>query len=213
MNWRDIISVRISDDWALDVLVGPVLIVLVVAAAVWVFVRVILGNRNRFEVVEIEAPIVGGSITLHRNDEVVRVAHAAWTEIITRKAGLEFDEENDLIDEVYNSWYELFKELRALTKTVPAHMLRTSKDARELVNLLVKVLNEGLRPHLTKHHARFRNWKKRADEDADERDDQDRQRDFPGYEALVADLKYVNAEMVQFANQLKVLAQGKSEGA
>lgn len=212
MNWRDILSVRIGEDFTLDVVVGPLFLALVLVGGAWAIVRLVRRGRGRFELIEIEAPIVGGSIKLHRNDEVVRVAHSAWTEIITRKAGLEFDEDNDLIDEVYNSWYELFKELRALTKTVPAHLLRTSADARELVNLLVDVLNKGLRPHLTKHHARFRNWKQRATVDGDDRDDQDRQRDFPGYEDLVDDLRYVNSEMVKFAEQLRYLAQGKGAG-
>lgn len=97
-----------------------------------------------------------GGLKIHvkRTSEVVRIAHAAWTEIVTRKAAVPFDPDHDLIAEVHDSWYARFGELRQLTRSVPAEELRRSEDARDLVHLLDGVLNKGLRPHLTRWQSR-----------------------------------------------------------
>ena len=40
------------------------------------------------------------------DDEVARIAHQAWAELVTRKAGIQVDDD-DVIVEVYDSWYRL----------------------------------------------------------------------------------------------------------
>jgi phosphate/sulfate permease len=210
VDWRNLFSVRW--DGGLQIQASWLVFVLVAAVAAFSVFRIVRHFRSTFVPVEIDVPIAGyGSIKLRRTDEVVRIAHEAWTEIITRKAGLEFDPENDLVVEVYDSWYELFGQLRSLTRSVPGETLRTSKDARQLVDVLVDVLNKGLRPHLTVHQARFRRWlESRADAD-DDRDPQEVERSYPRYEELVADLNRVHTEVVRFASQLHALAHGTKD--
>lgn len=140
--------------------------------------------------------------------EAKRIANDAWIEIQTRKTGLPFDDQNDVIAEVYDSWYRLFGVLRDLSKTIPAGP-RTA-DARKLVGLLLDVLNHGLRPHLTRWRARFHRWYTAAiAEEANRvRAPQEIQRDFPEYAELVADLRDVNTKFVGFANELGRFAHG-----
>ena len=59
---------------------------------------------------------------------------------------LVFDQENDVIAEVYNSWYEYFRVARELIKDLPIEKVEC---ASELIELATNVLNNGLRPHLT----------------------------------------------------------------
>jgi len=147
-------------------------------------------------------------VQIQPNHETVRIAFQAWVEIRTRKVGLPFDQEHDVIADVYDSWYRLFGVLRDLTKSIPAHRMRECEDTCKLVGIMLRVLNEGLRPHLTRWQARFRQWyeaEKKAT-GSERRSPQDIQRGFPQYAELVADLKRVNAGFLEFAASLARLA-------
>lgn len=208
MNCSDILSLKIAENWGLDICVGPALWLVVLVTAGFLVWRRCRSFASSWEPVEIVVPFVGGKVKITPNHDVLRVAHQAWTEITTRKAGLEFEEKHDVIVEVYDSWYDLFKEIRSLIKAIPAHKLKESKDARQLVTILVRVLNEGLRPHLTRWQARFRRWYvlelKRTSDEAP----QEIQRRYPEYETLVEDLKRVTGQMVELAKQLQKISQG-----
>ena len=75
---------------------------------------------------------------------------------MTRKVGLLFEEDKDVIVEVYNSWYSLFGIIRDLLKEIEPR--KKDKDLEKLENILVKTLNYGLRPHLTNWQAKYRRW-------------------------------------------------------
>lgn len=150
---------------------------------------------------------LAGTVTIRPDHEVIRIAHQAWVELVTRKVGLPFDEENDVIVEVYNSWYEVFREIRALAKGIPAEKMRTSEDANLLVQTLIETLNNELRPHLTRWQAKFRKWYGSVS-NQEGGSPQEIQRMYPEYSALVSDLKRVNDRMVQLTAKLGVLAHG-----
>ena len=59
-----------------------------------------------------------GAVTVTNNREVSKIAHKAYIEIITRKVGLKFEEDKDVIVEVYDSWYAMFGIIRNLTKDI-----------------------------------------------------------------------------------------------
>lgn len=63
---------------------------------------------------------------------------------MTRKVGLLFEEDKDVIVEVYNSWYSLFGIIRDLLKEIEPR--KKDKDLEKLENILVKTLNYGLKP-------------------------------------------------------------------
>src|SRR5205823_5879710 len=108
------------------------------------------------EQVELNIELGGiGKVKIKPNHETVQIAHRAWVELATRKAGLPFEPEDDVIVEIYNSWYQLFGEMRSLAKQVPAYKIRSDESTREAINLIVSALNRGLRPHLTRWQARF----------------------------------------------------------
>lgn len=150
-----------------------------------------------------------GKIVMKPNQETAGIAHRAWSEIMTRSAGQPFDEEHDVIVEVYDSWYALFDEVRSLVKSIPVEKLRSSEDAQKLADYLIQVLNQVLRPHLTKYQARFRAWYKTEADKRQGESPQEIQKGFPGYAELVTDLKKANGEFLDFAKALRVIARGK----
>src|SRR5260370_11840865 len=161
MTWRDLLVIKLNESGGLKVYVSWLLVAgLILLVVLYLTIRYFLLKRGtRYEVVEAEVKLGQiGSIKIRPSHEEVQIAHRAWVELTTRKAGLAFDAKNDVITEVYDSWYELFGRLRELVKEIPAQKLRSSKDTRELVRLLVDALNNGLRPHLTRWQASFRRW-------------------------------------------------------
>lgn len=151
----------------------------------------------------------GPEVEICPDHETRRIAYQAWIEMQTRKVGFAFDPDNDVITEIYSSWYQLFGVLRELCKTIPAACLVDDVDARKLVDLLLASLNKGLRPHLTRWQARFRRWYSAAADLPENatRSPQEIQRDYPEYQELVADLRVVNREFVDFAGRLLELAE------
>ena len=136
-----------------------------------------------------------------------QVAYAIWVELSTRKIGLPIDFENDVISEIYDSWHGFFAVTRELVKGIPAQKVQRD-STQKIIRLSVEVLNEGLRPHLTRWQARFRHWYdrelKRYDAGNGEEvlDPQHIQERFPKYEELKADMERVNQSLIKYRNQM-----------
>ena len=214
-SWSELAKLELREG-SLSLSLGPALwIVGLVAGGIWLvwFIRHRPVTPKHYDVVKSTLKIANlGEIEIVPNHEVIRIAYQAWVELTTRKVGLPFDENHDVIVEVYSSWYELFGWLRDLTKSIPAHRLRQCEDTRKLVDTMVCVLNQGLRPHLTTWQARFRKWyeEQKSEEPNKGRSPQQIQQDFSDYPALVEDLKKVHGEIVEYAAWLRQIAEGRS---
>lgn len=168
----------------------------------------LFGSRlsSRWKVQEFALSFGGTTTLLIPDDDVARIAHHAWTELVSRKAGIPI-EEHDVLVEVYDSWYRLFGELRKLSKEVPVSALHRQADAKTLLGILMNTMNERLRPHLTQHQARFRHWWNATSEGLQpDITPQERQRAYPQYEDLTSDMLEVNRHLVELAECLRQLA-------
>jgi hypothetical protein len=211
MTWRDLLHIRLTEAWGVEVTLGIALVltVVVVLVAYCVVKFIILRKSPRFDVVEAEIKLGAiGSVKIKPSYEDVQIAHRAWVELVTRKAALPFDEEYDVIVEVYDSWYQLFGRIRDLIKDIPAQKLRSSRDTQELVRIMVDALNKGLRPHLTRWQARFRRWYETQLTAQQDVPPQTLQRRFPEYDALVKDLKAINQQILEYAELLRRISHG-----
>ena len=136
-----------------------------------------------------------------------QVAYAIWVELSTRKIGLPIDFEDDVISEIYDSWHGFFTVTRELVKGIPAQKVKRD-STQKIVRLSIEVLNEGLRPHLTRWQARFRHWydrelKKYDDSPGEEvLDPQLIQERFPKYDELKADMERVNQSLIKYRQQM-----------
>lgn len=201
--------------WGIEVRVGLAWLVaaVVILAVLWWIVPLVRRKWLRsYRTNAIKITFKGVEWDICPDHETRRVAHQAWVEIKSRKVGLPFDEEHDVVVEVYNSWYQLFAVLRELAKSIPADRLHDCEDTRKVVDLLMRSLNDGLRPHLTRWQARFRRWyeNEAKKEDAASLTPQEIQQRYPQYRELVDDLRNVNREFVQFADSLAKVAKDGS---
>jgi hypothetical protein len=140
-----------------------------------------------------------------------QVAYAIWVELSTRKIGLPITLENDVISEIYDSWYAFFGVARELIKTVPVSRA-SDKSTREIIRLSMAVLNDGLRPHLTRWQARFRRWYEVAAADPANagRDPQEIQAMYPQWKALTDDLAERNKGMIAYGMALQAIYGGEA---
>ncbi|MEO1903845.1 MAG: hypothetical protein ABGX87_19015 [Alcanivorax sp.] len=137
-----------------------------------------------------------------------QIAYKVWVELSTRKIGIGIDLDNDVVVEVYNSWYSFFSVTRELIKDIPVSKIKRD-ETRKIVDLSIDVLNAGIRPHLTKWQARFRHWYERQMELEECRDlsPQEIQKRFPEFEELAADMKKVNKGLMKYRDMLNEIVQ------
>lgn len=198
-------TLLIESDWWVLI---PILVVGIIIYLIWIF-----RFKKNFKIHEMSVDISAKpkvTFKVKRNTENLFIANRIYLELITRKAALPFDEDNDVISEIYDSWYELFKIIRNEIKDVPGEYLLSHNPTEELIGLTIRILNEGLRSHLTKYQARFRKWYKIESEKDENKllSPQRIQEQYPEYENLVSDLKSVNQILMDYSDELKKLIKG-----
>lgn len=174
---------------------------------------------SRFNFFNEDIEIQGGDIGISNN--VIRfkpnkkdkeIAYKLWVELSTRKLGILLDMDNDVIYEVYNSWYEFFKITRESLKEFPVSKLENN-NSTEIIDIAIAVLNGDLRKHLTKWQAKFRHWyeiEMNKEENCD-LTPQEIQKKFPEYNDLLNDLKIVNLVLINYTDLLYDIAFGKNK--
>jgi len=147
---------------------------------------------------------------VERNYENLYIANRIYIELTTRKAAIPIDENNDVIEEIYNSWYELFGIIREEIKSLPGKYLKNHDPTTALIGLTRNILNEGLRPHLTEYQAKFRKWMENAKKEPENENlsPQEIQKKFPEFEKLVTSMKAVNLVLINYSNELDKLIKG-----
>lgn len=161
-------------------------------------------NKKSLTIDEVNLGIGNSSVKISYSKKDQEIAYKLWVELSTRKIGLRFDKENDVIKEVYDSWYTFFETARELLKDIPGNRIPYSGD---LIELTEKVLNIGLRPHLTKWQAKYRRWYE-EELKRDSGTPQDIQKKYPEYNALVEDLLETNEKMIEYKKLMKRIAFG-----
>lgn len=203
LNYFHSISIIVT----LDNVIVCILLIILTTILVYLIYKVFkYFFRKKFKIVNMNISIANiGNISIEKNKDISRIAHKAWVEIMTRKVGLLFEEDKDVIVEVYNSWYSLFGIIRDLLKEIEPR--KKDKDLEKLENILIKTLNFGLRPHLTKWQAKYRRWyNQEIEKDVNSQlSPQEIQKKYKKYDELITDLKETNKQMVQFAEELKKL--------
>lgn len=180
-----------------------VLIVLIVFRHLYIKYYNGFMRKKSIEIDGVTLGIGSNNVTLRYNKKDQEIAYKLWVELSTRKIGLEFDETNDVIVEIYNSWYEFFKVARELLKEIPSNRLKYSKD---LIQLTIQILNNGLRPHLTEWQAKYRIWYEKNTEAKGSFTPQEIQKQYPEYSGLIQDLKKTNKILIEYKDVMCKIA-------
>lgn len=155
------------------------------------------------DVDELSLGIGSNKVTLKVTRKDQEIAYKLWVELTTRKIGLEFDKDYDVIIEIYNSWYSFFGIARELLKEMPCEKLKHNEN---LVILTIEVLNLGLRPHLTQWQAKFRKWYDIECKNHENLSPQIIQKRYSEYDLLLTDLIETNKRMINYCNLMKKIA-------
>ncbi len=205
-EWSQLVDLTFTEGH-LAVSVGPVvwiaLGVLVLVLAAWR--RPWSATSRSWRVTKVSVAILSTTWEIERNRLTAKLAHEAYIELVTRKAAMKFDERHDVIAEIYNSWYELFGEIRRLARQLDPDEMGRNKDLQQLHDLLITVLNRGLRPHLTRWQASFRRWYDAESERRPTESPQEIQRRFPEYDELVGSLRDANCLVLRLTEDLRRL--------
>ena len=207
---KDLFSIVLAEDWSVSLHVAPlpVIIFLIVAVLAWLGVRWHYGRKfSDFEIDSAELGLGDHKVSFKPNDTDRQIAYNIWVELSTRKIGLPIDVEDDVIAEVYDSWYSFFAVTREIIKDIPVSKVRGSSTSK-IVDLSVEVLNEGLRPHLTKWQARFRHWYELQMDNKTDVEPQELQKKFPAYDELVKDILAVNQRLIIYRKKMNELVRG-----
>ena len=173
----------------------------ILAVSVWWWLK-----RKGFKATRLNIKLGGvGEVELTPNTQDLNIAHQIWTELVTRKAAIPIDPEHDVIHEVYDSWYHLFGRVRLLIADIPATQIHDYESTRMLVDIGVKTLNQGLRPHLTRWQARYRHWYAQAREKNPSLSPQELQQTYSDYDELITDMTTINEQLQEYADELKKL--------
>ena len=152
---------------------------------------------------EVSLGIGNSQVKLKYNKKDQEIAYKLWVELSTRKIGLDFDPENDVVFEVYDSWYNFFTIARELMKEIPVERLKYSP---ELIELTETVLNRGLRPHLTIWQAKYRKWYNENVHNNVGKTPQQIQEMYPHYKELKKDLIDTNKRLIEYKKLMERIA-------
>lgn len=204
LNWNNTTHMLSFEITGYCLLVLAVLILILIS-------RLLLRRKDR--IVEMNIEISGSPkvvFKLKRDYSNLYIANRIYVELVTRKTALPFEEEKDVIVEIYDSWYKLFALVREEMKTVQGQFLQKKDSGAVLVILTTELLNKGLRPHLTKYQAAFRRWYEQAlkNQAYSEKSPQQIQEQYASYQELVEDMREVNKILTNYANQLKQFIEG-----
>lgn len=162
-------------------------------------------SKKSIMIDEINLGIGNNNVKLLYNKKDKEIAYKLWVELSTRKIGMAFEKNFDVITEVYNSWYEFFKIARDLLKEFPIEKVQHSNNFIELTE---NMLNKGLRPHLTKWQAKYRKWYENQPKEND-LSPQEIQKLFPEYDELISDINLTNKAIIEYKNLLYNIAFDK----
>lgn len=210
----DLIRLFLDNNFNLQISISKWILLLVLIGVIIYLLYLKLFSSIKSKVYEIDEAIIGignQKVKIKPNYQDMQIAYKLWVELSTRKIGLEIDLNNDVINEIYNSWYEFFKLTRELIKDIPVSKIRKDKSTKELVRIAIEVLNEGLRPHLTNWQARFRKWYNAEIEREENKNlsPQDIQKKYPEYEKLTKEMIVVNQKSIEYRKILRQLAIGE----
>ena len=144
------------------------------------------------------------NLEVNRSSEIKMFAKRIYIELITRKVAIPIDEDSDVVEELYNSWYKLFCIMRDEIKALPISCIKDQSNPESAHGISLEILNGILRPHLTEHQARFRSWLEKAKQNKEYENitPQALQRKYPDYSDLMKSLKKTNEMLIDSAKKL-----------
>lgn len=129
----DLFSFVLGDDWSLSVHLSPVPLLVVAGIVALVVIAVRMYAKHRLTDWELDGAELGlgdQSFSFKPNNTDRQIAYSIWVELSTRKVGLPIDADDDVISEVYDSWYAFFSVTREMIKDIPVSKVRGASTSK-----------------------------------------------------------------------------------
>ena len=162
-------------------------------------------KKLNFDIDECELGLTGGTVHLKCNKIHQQIAFRIWVDINTRVLATKINLDVDNIRAINDSYYKCFTDTRELLKEIPVNKINSDG---ELVNLIVRFLNEVMRPYLSKWGIRYSKWYDNITENDKLKGDNpvDIQKSYPYYEELSKDLLSINEKVIKYSDKLCEIA-------
>ncbi|MCJ8324661.1 MAG: hypothetical protein HRU29_05610 [Rhizobiales bacterium] len=201
---KSVFELKIDNTWNLSIFLDLSSLLIILLIMVFVIASYLYIKHKFLSDVVIDKVHIGlgsGKITL-KNDPIDKnIAYKIWLELKTRKIGQKIDFENDVIIEIYNSWYDFFQITRELLKDIPSDKVHRS-HTKKIINLSIEVLNVGMRPHLTEWQAKFRRWYGVVEVNYPDLSPQEIQKKYPYFDELTEEMTRINNELIIYCDEL-----------
>jgi hypothetical protein len=157
-------------------------------------------NPAKLKKVTVNLPFGLGSAEWEADSTQRSAAWALYVELVTRIAVQELEQDAGLVREAMNSLYTLFGTTREILRSSGPDVGAT-KDS--VGGLAIAVLNQGLRPFLSKWHPLLQIWEAKRPSDTSIKE---HEKDWSEEKALRQDLSRLRHELSIYASALAEVA-------
>lgn len=152
---------------------------------------------------------------INTNKNIKKIAWELYCELTTRVGVVDFKEDEDIIIYCLDSWYKFFNFARQKIKELKIPKVDKKKSKKidkknpkmkniYLVEVILSLLNEQLRPFLRKWHGIFRHY---WNYDSDEKEYPiERQNKFKNYNEIIQDLLAMQKKLKETSEGLYEIA-------
>ena len=161
-------------------------------------------DRAVLKKVSISLPFGIGSAEWESDATERRTAWSLYVELATRIAVQPLEVDQGLLREVLNSLYQLFPATREVLKAAGPDV---GASHSSVGGIAIAVLNNGLRPFLSKWHPRLSHWEEQRTTQVNP---QDHERVWPEAADLRSELETLRLDLAQYADALAVIADART---
>lgn len=150
--------------------------------------------------VSVSLPFGIGSATWEADPTEQNAAWELYIELVTRVAVQSLDAQQGTAREALNSLYSLFGSTREILRKYGP---RVGASRESVGGIAIAVLNQGLRPFLSKWHPRLQAWEARKN---DNLSPQEHEKTWEQEPAIRTELEKLRQELATYAHALAVIS-------
>jgi len=162
---------------------------------------------NKLQRNEVNLIISGVELRLLSSEDDRKIAWEIFTEINTRIAVVDFNEDYDSFYHVHKSLYTMFQLVRDKIKEIPVDTIKD--DNNQIIDFYLRILNDGIRPYLSKWHIPISQWVKNNEKENPKLSILEIEKNYPQRTEILSDIKLMNLRMSHFSDVLLNIAKGK----
>ena len=157
--------------------------------------------------ITLSAPLgVSFAVTVGKTDR--QAAWKIYTQLKTRVAAVDFNEDYDSLYLTHQSLNKIFDLVRNEIGSIPIERIQKDKSD-QMVNFYTSILNDGIRPHLSKWHLPVSQWVESQKALHPSLSFVELEKTFPQRKEALESVKLMNKRMATYADQLLAIVKAR----